>query len=168
MKIAIIIIGCLALAGLVVIGIGYMLPVEHRAVREAELKSPPRTVWETITAFKEAPAWRPDIKSVERVQQGSETLWKEVDTHGGSILYRTVESIPQKRLVRQIADKDLPFGGRWTFEIKEAPHGSILRVTEDGAVYSPFYRFMSKFVFGHTATLDKYINALRAKLGETV
>ena len=33
-------------------------------------------------------------------------------------------------------------------------------ITENGEVYNPLFRFMSRFVFGHTATIDKYLEDL--------
>jgi len=33
-------------------------------------------------------------------------------------------------------------------------------ITEDGEVYNPFFRFMSRFVFGHAATLDEFVKNL--------
>jgi hypothetical protein len=33
----------------------------------------------------------------------------------------------------------------------------MLRITEDGEVYNPVFRFVSRFVMGHTATMDKYL-----------
>jgi len=41
-----------------------------------------------------------------------------------------------------------------------------LTITEDGEVSNVFFRFMSRFVFGHTATLDSYLAALTKQLGE--
>ena len=41
-------------------------------------------------------------------------------------------------------------------------------ITEDGEVYHPLYRFMSRFVFGHTTTIDRYLTDLGRKLGHPV
>lgn len=166
MKIVVIILACVVVAILAVVAIGYLLPVKHQAVREAELDRPPAVVWKVITAFAEAPDWRPDVKSVEEVRRGSESLWKEVNSEGEAILFQTVEAVPEQRLVRRIADENLPFGGRWTYELIARHGGCILRITEDGEVYNPVYRFMSRFVFGHTATLENYLRYLRTRLAE--
>ena len=42
--------------------------------------------------------------------------------------------------------------------------GTRLTITERGEVYNPVFRFMSRFVFGHTASLDRFAESLRAHL----
>jgi hypothetical protein len=68
----------------------------------------------------------------------------------------------------RIASDDLPFGGTWTYEIAAAEGGATLRITEDGFVKNAFFRFMSRFIFGHTATIEQYLKDLGKKFGEEV
>jgi hypothetical protein len=67
-------------------------------------------------------------------------------------------------VVSRIADRSLPFGGRWTFELSPAPGGTLLRITEDGEVYNPIFRFVSRFVFGHDRTINGYLEDLERHL----
>jgi hypothetical protein len=60
----------------------------------------------------------------------------------------------------RIADPDLPFGGTWTYRLTPKGSGTRLAITEHGEVYNPLFRFVSRFVFGHTATVDRFIAAL--------
>ena len=84
------------------------------------------------------------------------------------ITYEVVESVAPSRWTTRIADPDLPFGGTWTYVITPLPDGgSTLTITEHGDVSNPIYRFVSRFVIGHTATLDKYLHSLAKKFGET-
>jgi hypothetical protein len=161
MKILIAVSCVLALSVILVVAVGYILPVKHQAIREAEFKASPARIWLLISNFSETPKWRSDVKSAQPVNQNNEELWKEVDSHGHEILYRTLESIPEKRMTRQIASKSLPFGGSWTFEISPSPSGSRVKITENGEVYNPIFRFVSRFVFGHSATLEKYLASLQ-------
>ena len=69
-------------------------------------------------------------------------------------------------LVLRIADPTLPFGGTWTYIVKAAPAGSTLTITEDGFVSNPLFRFMSRFVFGHYATIDTYLKNVAKKFNE--
>ena len=66
-------------------------------------------------------------------------------------------------LVARIADPSLPFGGTWTYRIVPAAAGSQVTITEDGEVYNPFFRFMSRFVFGHAATIEEFVKNLEAR-----
>ena len=89
--------------------------------------------------------------------------WRE---HGdnGTITFEIVEARPPARLVRRIADPSLPFGGTWTYELTPHASGTRLTITEAGEVYNPVFRFMSRFVFGHTATMDRFLTDLTARL----
>jgi hypothetical protein len=78
--------------------------------------------------------------------------------------YEAIESTAPRRLVVRIADPTLPFGGTWTYDITPAGQSCSLTITEDGEVYNPLFRFVSRFIIGQTATLDAYIKALNAKL----
>ena len=86
----------------------------------------------------------------------------------GKILYVVEAATPPSRLVTRIADPSLPFGGTWTYELVPAGAGTTLRITEDGEVYNVIFRVMSKYVFGHTATVDTYLRDLGRHLGQDV
>jgi hypothetical protein len=136
-----------SLAGLiaVVVMIGAMLPVNHVASRRARFRETPEQIW---------PSLSPGV-SQQRFRQDD-------------VNYEVVEATPNRRLVTQITDKNLPYGGSWIYEIEPEATGSILRITERGDVYNPFFRFISRFVMGHTATIDTSLRALGKKLGEDV
>jgi hypothetical protein len=84
------------------------------------------------------------------------------------ITMEQMEAIPAKRLVGRISDKSLPFGGGWTYELQPLDGGTRLTITETGIVRNPIFRFVSRFVMGHSATLDKYLTFLGQKFGEQV
>ena len=68
-------------------------------------------------------------------------------------------------MTSRIADAKLPFGGSWTYEIAPGVTRDLttLRITENGEVYNPVFRFVSKFVMGHSATIDKYLAAVATR-----
>ena len=37
-------------------------------------------------------------------------------------------------------------------------------ITENGEVYNPIFRFLSRYVMGYTATMDRYLQAVQNKL----
>jgi hypothetical protein len=84
----------------------------------------------------------------------------------GEISMETVEMTPPRKLVSRIADPKLLFGGTWTFEITATAEGSTFRITENGFVTNPVFRFLSRFVFGHTGTIESYLKSLAKKFGE--
>ena len=159
-----IIVGIIVALVATVIVIGYLLPVGHVASRAIDLPAPPDSVWRAITEFEAMPRWRPDVSSVATLPPADgRPRWRESGSNG-TITYETVESTPPTRLVSRIADDALPFGGSWTYQLTPAAGGTRLEITENGEVRNPVFRFMSRFVFGHHATMDAYLKALDAHL----
>jgi hypothetical protein len=58
----------------------------------------------------------------------------------------------------------LPFGGAWTLEVKPVAAGTELTITEDGEIYNPIFRVLSKVVFSPYWTIDTYQADLRNRL----
>ena len=154
----------LAAIVMVIVVVGAMLPKGHVATRSASYHRPPEDVWAVIT---DDPRWRSDVQGYHPLQaRNGHRTWKELDRRGSGITFEEIEAIPPQRLVVRIADEKLPFGGYWTYVIAPEPGGCTLTITENGEVYNPVFRFVSRFVIGHTATLDTYLNNLRRKFGE--
>jgi uncharacterized protein YndB with AHSA1/START domain len=148
-----------------VVLIGWALPERHEVSRSTALPQPPDVVWRALTDAAAFPTWRSDVISVEQLSAspGHES-WRE-QQKSGSLTYEVTEAEPPSRLVTRIADKNLPFGGSWTYELSPVSGGTRLTITERGEVYNPVYRFVSRFVMGHTATIDRYLEDLKKKLG---
>ena len=93
--------------------------------------------------------------------------WKEASKSGPPITFVVDRSTPDRLLVGRIADPTLPFGGSWTYELTPAESGTTtLRITEDGEVYNPIFRFVSRFVMGHDATIKQYLSAVGTRFAE--
>lgn len=169
MKRVLIVVGALVGLVIAVAIIGALLPKNHEASRAAKFRQPPEAVWEAITDYKDFPSWRPGVKTVERLpERDGRPAWREVDAHGQVLPIEVVEWLPPRRLVTRIAGPKLAFGGRWAFEIEPAGSGSALRITENGEIYDPIFRFMARFVLGYTAMMETYLKALGRKFGEDV
>jgi hypothetical protein len=166
----------LLFAGAVVVGvvvlvclIGVLIPKKHTATRMARFNESPEVIWQTITDYEKFPQWRSNVTRVEPMP--STNGWpahREWDDHGNVLPMETAEFDPPRRLVGRIADPSLPFGGTWTMEISKAAGGSTMRITEDGEIRSPVFRFVSRFFLGYTATMDTYLKDLGRKFGESV
>ena len=165
MKIVVIVLGTLALLALVVAVVGWSLPVKHRASRSATYPATPDAVYAAITRVEDFPAWRTGMKKVEVVEPAAGGRRFREFSGDGAILFVVEEAVPPSRLVTRIADRSLPFGGSWTYELTPAATGTSLRITEDGEVYNPIFRFMSRFVFGHQTTIDTYLKDLGRRFG---
>ncbi len=164
MKWVLIIVGSLALLVALVAVVGAMLPRAHRATRQAHYRQKPEAIYFTLAGPVD---WRSDVKAFGNLadRDGRKRWWEE-DSHGHKVTYELVEDkMPSRRVVR-IADEGLPFGGTWTFEIAPAEEGCVVRITEEGEVYNVIFRFMARFFFGYTASLEGYLRDLGARFGE--
>jgi uncharacterized protein YndB with AHSA1/START domain len=158
------IIGLIVLVAIV----GALLPARHICSRRVTLKQPPQTIWDTLVDVDNFPAWRKDVTKVERLADHDGHPVHREHCGGMIITMEQMEAIPAKRLVGRISDKSLPFGGGWTYELQPLDGGTRLTITETGIVRNPIFRFVSRFVMGHSATLDKYLTFLGQKFGEQV
>jgi hypothetical protein len=166
MKWVLIVLGALAgLAGLVAL-IGAMLPLRHHGTRKARYRVAPDALYAVLAG---PPDWRTGVKSFGALpEEGGRKRWWEEDSHGQKITFELVEDAPPRKLAVRIADRNLPFGGAWTFEISPLDAGSELRISEDGEIYNVVFRFMAKFFFGYTGSIETYLKDLGAKFGEPV
>ena len=156
------IIGLLIVA---VVGIGFVLPVKHVATRSARFAQPAEKIFLAITDIQSFPEWRPSVQRVEVLPpSGAHPRFREIGSDG-SILFETDSLVPNKRLVNRIADRSLPFGGRWIYDLTPDGDGTRLTITEEGEVYNPIFRFVSRFIMGHTRTIDRYLGDLKNRLG---
>ena len=147
-----------ALAALV----GSRLPRSHHASRQQTLAASPEAIWVAITDVEAFPSWR-DVKKVQRLpDRDGRPAWVEEGRSGRITL--AVERIEAPRLlVGRIADRDLPFGGTWTYALTPVAGGTRLRITEDGEIYNPLFRFMARFIFGYEGTIASYMDALEKR-----
>jgi hypothetical protein len=126
---------------LVVAGIvaaGSMLPRNHKASRTLRLERPPADVWPVLIAATEASDVPVDV----------------------------LERDPPRRLVTRVTEREKNFGGTWTIAIASVAAGSQVTITEDGWVANPIFRFVSRFVIGHHATMDGILKKVAADLNE--
>ena len=164
MRWLLIIVGILVLAVVIVAAVGAALPQNHTASRTAQLSVPAESVWTVITDVSKYPEWRKDVTKVE-IQSASPLRWVEL-SGGDRIAYEATIFEPSAHLVTRITDKSLPFGGSWDYRLEPVGNGTKVTITENGEVYNPIFRFVSKFFMGHTATIDKYLTALAKRTGD--
>lgn len=159
-----------AVAGLIVIvlvvyGVGLVLPEDHTATLSRELSIPVADVWGRVTDLDDHARWRPDVDSVVWIERPPNVLpaWREYGRTGVLTMEATVAE-PLDRLVLEIIDEGLPFGGSWTYEFEPTESGTRLTITEDGEIYHPIFRFVAKFALGYDRTMKAYLDALEADI----
>jgi hypothetical protein len=153
--------GVLVLAGVVAL-IGSMLPKAHVASRSILLHRSPQEIYAVVRDFGSAPKWRTDVK---RIEVETPVYFREEGKHG-TVNYELVEDVPAQRMVTRIRDTDLGYSGQWTYSFTPENSGTRVTVREDGEVSNVLFRFMSRYVFGQTSTIDSYLTSLARHFGE--
>lgn len=159
------------LAGIVLLGgivalIGSRLPKTHVASRSILLRQSPHDVYAVVRDFAAAPSWRAEVKQMDvEAREGGPVYFREVATHG-TVNYELVEDVPAQRMVTRIRDTDLGYSGQWTYTFAAENGGTRVTIREDGEVSNVLFRFMSRYVFGQTSTIDSYLTSLGKRFGE--
>ena len=163
MKYVIWLVVAIVAIGAAVTGVGYLLPVAHTASRDAAIAAPPGDVYATISDVEHYPQWWPDIARVDMLQSDSGRVRFREHMTSGPVVMEVEEAAGPTRFVTRIADPDQPFGGTWTIELAPEGTGTRVTITERGEVYNPLFRFLSRFVFGYTGTMERCLRALERK-----
>jgi hypothetical protein len=164
-------VGVVVALVVVVLVVGALLPVAHTATRSIRLGRAPADVWALVSDVAGAPAWRTDVSRVELLPpRDGRMAWREISSQGAipyeAELWRAPAGAVPGRFVTRITDRSLPFGGGWTIDVAPDGAGTRVTITERGEVYNPLFRVVSRYVMGHAATIDGYLRALGARVGE--
>lgn len=126
-------------AVLAMTAVGFFLPVNHVAIGVAEFNAPVDRVFDAAVKLQE----QSDVKT--RV---------------------TEESRPTYRVTEVIEEQGAAFGGTWTLTFVENGNSTKLTIIENGRVYNPLFRFLSRFTFGHRATIDSFLKSLQQEISK--
>jgi uncharacterized protein YndB with AHSA1/START domain len=164
MKKVAIVFAIFLLAVLIVVAIGYSLPQNHSASRERAFSATADALFTQITSPASYPEWRTGVSRVEMLPPVNGHVSFRETSGGDDITFVMEIAEPGRRVVSRIADTNLPFGGKWTYELTPSAGGTALRITEDGEVYNPLFRFISRFILGHYSSIDLFMNDLERRV----
>jgi hypothetical protein len=168
MKIILLVLAILFVVIVLMAVIGACLPRSHEAARAAVFHRKPTELYAVVRDFAMLPSWRSDLQSTEILpSRDGRVCYREISRHR-PITYVVLEDRPAEKLTVKIADENLPFGGTWTFAFSPETDGCCVRITEHGEVKNVLFRFMARFIFGYTGSIDNYLRDLGKKFGETV
>lgn len=139
---------------------GYALPATTKISREILLQQPPEAVFAALTDVQHLAEWNRNIEKVDILSptKGKETTKQTF--HGGmTMTIVTTESIPPRRLVREMIDEGGPFAGSWTYDISPDDGGSRVVLTEVATFKNPLFRVLTR-IFGQTKYLDEHLQDL--------
>ena len=155
-------IGGLVLLALALYGWGLSLPTDHAITVSKSLTAPPSQVFATIANFVDHPKWRSGVTRVDYDLAARRVVEKN---SMGELPYKILKLDAPRLLVTEIdGGKDLGFGGTWVVTVAPIDGGSLVTIVEQGSVYSPFFRLMSKLFFPSDKTAKTYLDDLARKL----
>ena len=166
MKILPIVAGCVVLLVLGVVVIGALLPKTHVASSAAAFNATPERLFGLIAGPQD---WRPDVLHYEVLPESAgHEMVRETTRHGDPITYEILDRRPPESITRRITTKNLPYSGTWTYTLQPDGTRTVVRITENGEVYNPIFRFVSRFILGHTSTIDDYLRAIGKATGQQI
>jgi hypothetical protein len=118
--------------------------------------------------FASAPHWRTGLKSVELLPSPDGRIRFRENAGRHSLPYVLLADQPGQSFATRIDDDHLPFGGTWTYQIFREGGHTVVRLTEEGHIRNPLFRFVARFVLGYTGTMDTYLRDLGRNFGESV
>lgn len=167
--------GSIVLLGVSTWMVGTRLPEAHTATVSAELTAAPDVVASRIRDIARHAEWRPDVTRIELVPdvEGVAHDAAQVDARGvvryvehgsnGRIPFVFREEVPGRVFTSTIDTDTLPFGGVWTITLEPLDDvRTRVTIREDGVVRSPLFRTISRYVMGHTHSIEAYLRALTA------
>lgn len=168
MKVFGVIVLLLLIAGGLIYFDGTRLPATHTVSVSGVVPAPQDKVFALITDVKDGSNWRPRVKSVITLQpdQGRDR-WVEHYAYHQYMTFLAVQTVaPTLRQVK-LDEPRAAYGGTWTYELSPGPTPATteLKITEDGYINPPIYRFMMAHVMGPTKNLDDYMKDIQAAAG---
>lgn len=131
--------------------IGYLLPVSYQGSHSAVLLQSPDVVWRALDDFERYPVAASGALAVERLSSDPDApAWRE-DLGQVSLHVRTTRRVEPTHLVREIRGRNTPLEARLRLESLAAPEGTKLTATLEVDVRGaslgvPFARLV--FTFG--------------------
>jgi len=158
--------GVLVAAALATFVYGLTLPEESRFTRSMQLKQPPEVVFAVVTDYAGQKNWRTDLKAFEKLpDRDGRPAWRVTDTHDVSMLMVQTETIAPRRVVEHYTDEAGPVSVTWEYSIASIPGGTLISLRQRAVIPNPFFRGMTRLLFG-TKCADDYLTALARKFGE--
>lgn len=141
--------------------LGRSLPARHEVSLSRDIERPQEDVAAQIRDIARQAEWRADVKRIELLRREGDVQYYIEHGSNGAIPFAFAEIEPGRRFTSTIDSEQLPFSGTWTIELSALSERSThVTITERGEVHSAIFRALARYVFGHTRTMARYLDAL--------
>jgi hypothetical protein len=161
---AIILIILLIAGGIAVYADGAIQPVDHSVSLSGVVEAPQQKVFGLITDVAHAADWRPAVKSVTVLKEdNNRDHWVEHLGYGQFMTFLATRTESPSRRDVVLDDSKASYGGSWTYELSPgpSPNTTTLKITENGFIRPPVYRFLMRHVLGLNHNLDQYMHDIQ-------
>lgn len=148
----------LAVLGVVVLAVGWLLPAAREGRAEVVIAAPAARIVAVIAEVEAQPEWREGIASVTRTAEG----WVEVTARGERISFVADEMGEARLRLRFLSDAG--YSGTWEAVLTPADGGTRIAVVERAEVPSPLGRIFARLFFDPEAFATTYLAALKARV----
>lgn len=139
------------------------LSKNHHVEAEAVYDRPADMVWQVMTDYASMPTWSPTISKAESLGvKDGKPAWHLEMKDGHFIDVSIDESAPHKLFRTTVLDTDTPYSGSWTLSLSAAGNKTAVKLTQEGTIKSPFWRFVTHYITGE----DTAIKQTLAQTGE--
>jgi hypothetical protein len=143
--------------------VGRQMPEDHVAEAERVIPASPEALAERIFRVEDQPRWRGSVDAIEIASREAGQVRYRERSGGDAIDFLLRQDESRHTFESEIVSTDLPFGGRWRFTLEpRGDQATLLRIREEGFVRPPLFRSVAKYVFGHDATLRRYLTDMAA------
>ena len=161
LRILSLLIAILLTAGAIILIAGYTTPPQYSNSMTVYFDYSIDMVWEEITNLIEMEKRKPDVESLEIVEQfGRQVAWQENLKRGGYRIYRTNEYDRNRRFEIELVDSSYDLTGIWTFELFRAGSLTRLVISEESELKDIRRRGIRK-IFGRDRDLLIWIKYIR-------
>ena len=136
MKIVLSLLGVVVVLVISFLSIGLMTAKTYQGQMTQTLPCSPQVLWKTLTDLKALPDRHREIAKVEILGTNAQGLqkWKEYTDMGGSIVFETIEEIPEKKWTIRMSESTFGMQGVWTYELAGDNTQTHLTILEDSQI----------------------------------
>lgn len=150
----------LALAAVVVIGLGFLLPEERVFVKTTLIDAPLSRVYEIVTDVDKQAAWRSDVKTVHVERRGDLWAWTEEQNGGTTFTLEEIAKRPQKFYEFKYTTSS-GVRGHWIGEFDSLnDERTKLTLTQTVVIENPLRRVAAYVMMNLDTVMDIYLGDL--------
>lgn len=145
---------------------GFLMSPYQQVTRVELIKASADDVWNALTDLPQQTQWRPDLTSMQMVDDDAGLRWVEQSAGGNAIVLRKIKENPLKELLLEMQQS----GSKGTRQarLNAVPGGTRVTFTEMLETYTSLGRLKARMGGNPDRRLDQFIQQLKARFSNPV